>query len=209
MLGKVPPKSVLFGFGKGARKSCDCNHSTVASADDSLAVAFPQCSKRSRFLGSFVIRLQTLSLGGLVTVQYWVYFFLGVSVFSLIVALFFARQVIGSGVGTPEMQKIAAAIKEGAVAFLKRQYKTVAALLGLLLPTFAYAQTEHAGGGGEANLTLPDLSSVNFFGMNGHALLMIGIAVLRRRPVVRPDDLCAVEEPAGSSHDARNVRTDL
>jgi K(+)-stimulated pyrophosphate-energized sodium pump len=50
----------------------------------------------------------------------------------------------------------------------------VAALLGLLLPTFAGAQ-EHAGGG-EASLTLPDLSSVNFiFGLNGHALLMIGL----------------------------------
>ena len=51
----------------------------------------------------------------------------------------------------------------------------MAALLGLLLPTFAYAQPEHAGGGGEANLVLPDLSTVNFLGMNGHALLMIGL----------------------------------
>jgi K(+)-stimulated pyrophosphate-energized sodium pump len=110
-----------------------------------------------------------------VTVQYWVYFFLGMSVLSLVVAFFFARQVIGSDIGTPAMQKIAGAIKEGAEAFLKRRYKTVAALLGmgLLLPTFAYAQ-EHAGGG-EASLVLPDLSSVsfaNFFGMNGHALLI-------------------------------------
>jgi K(+)-stimulated pyrophosphate-energized sodium pump len=111
-----------------------------------------------------------------VTVQYWVYFFLAVSALSLFVAFFFARQVIGADTGTPEMQRIAAAIKGGAEAFLKRQYKTVAALLGLglLLPNFAYAQTEHAGGG-EANLVLPDLSSVNFLGINGHALLMIGL----------------------------------
>ncbi len=52
--------------------------------------------------------------------------------------------------------------------------KTVAALVGLLLPTLAYAQPEH-GGGGEANLVLPDLTSVNFLGMNGHSLLMIGL----------------------------------
>ncbi len=52
--------------------------------------------------------------------------------------------------------------------------KTVAALAGLLLPTLAYAQPEH-GGGGEANLVLPDLSTVNFLGMNGHSLLMIGL----------------------------------
>jgi len=83
-------------------------------------------------------------------------FFLGVSIFSLFIAFLFARQV------------------SGAAAFLKRQYKTVAALLGLLLPTFAYAQPDHAGGG-EANLVLPDLSTVSFFGMNGHALLTIGL----------------------------------
>ena len=63
---------------------------------------------------------------------------------------------------------------EGAMAFLKRKYKIIAALLGLLLPSVAYAQPEHAAGG-EANLILPDLSTVNFFGMNGHALLMIGL----------------------------------
>jgi K(+)-stimulated pyrophosphate-energized sodium pump len=60
--------------------------------------------------------------------------------------------------------------------FLSRQYKTAAALLCLLLPTIASAQG-HAGGG-EANLTLPDLKSVsfsNFFGLNGHALLSIGL----------------------------------
>ena len=74
----------------------------------------------------------------------------------------------------PAMQQIASAMKEGAESFLKRRHKTVAVLLGLLLPTAAYAQPEQ-GGGGEANLVLPDLSSVKFFGMNGHALLMIGL----------------------------------
>jgi K(+)-stimulated pyrophosphate-energized sodium pump len=60
------------------------------------------------------------------------------------------------------------------VAFLKRKPRTVAALMGLLLPTFAYGQTEQAGGG-EASLVLPDLSSVNFLGMDGRSLLMIGL----------------------------------
>jgi K(+)-stimulated pyrophosphate-energized sodium pump len=109
-----------------------------------------------------------------VTVQYWVYFFLAVSVLSLSVPFFFTRQVFGSYTGTPAMPKLAAAIKAGVGTFFKRQYKPVAALLCLLLPAFAYAQPEHAGGG-EASLTLPDLSTVSFFGMNGHALLMIGL----------------------------------
>jgi K(+)-stimulated pyrophosphate-energized sodium pump len=112
-----------------------------------------------------------------VTATEWVYFFLGASVLSLIVAVCFARQVTGPYTGTPDIQRIAAAIKKCAGAFLKRPYKT-AALLGLLLPTcaptFAFAQPEQ-GGGGEASLKLPDLASVNFLGMNGHALLMIGL----------------------------------
>jgi K(+)-stimulated pyrophosphate-energized sodium pump len=69
------------------------------------------------------------------------------------------------------------AMKQGIGIFLKRQYRIVAALVGLLLPAFATAHAESAGGG-EANLTLPDLSSVsfaNFFGLNGHDLLTWGL----------------------------------
>ncbi len=108
--------------------------------------------------------------------QDWVYFFPAVSVLSL-VAFFFARQVFGSGQGTPVLQTVAGTIRERAEAFLRRHYKIGAGMLGLLLPTFAYAQPEHAGGG-EANLVLPDLRSVSFehfFGLNGHALLTIGL----------------------------------
>jgi K(+)-stimulated pyrophosphate-energized sodium pump len=91
-------------------------------------------------------------------------FFLAVSALSLVVAFFFARFAAGT-------------IKAGAQAFLKRPYRTIAALLGLLLPTFANAQAT-GGGGGEANLVLPDLKAVhfvNFFGMNGHDLLTWGL----------------------------------
>jgi len=112
-----------------------------------------------------------------VTLEFWVYFFLGVSALSLAAVWLFARPIIGSGTGMADLKKVAGAIMEGTEAFLKRQYKTLAALLGLLLPTFASAQTEQAAGG-EASLKLPDLSSVsfaNFFGLNGHALLSIGL----------------------------------
>ncbi len=102
---------------------------------------------------------------------------MGVSALSLVVACIFARRAIGSNPGTPAMRKIAAAIEKGAEAFGNRKCKTVAALLGLLsLPAFAGAQ--EAAGGGEASLKLPDLRSVsfaNFFGLNGHALLSIGL----------------------------------
>src|SRR6185437_4655708 len=77
-----------------------------------------------------------------------------------------------SGAAATQMAGIA---RKGA-ALCKRPYKVLAAaLLPLLLPAVAHAQPEQTGGG-EANLTLPDLSSVNFFGMNGHNLLTIGLA---------------------------------
>jgi K(+)-stimulated pyrophosphate-energized sodium pump len=86
------------------------------------------------------------------------------------------HQVGGFVTATNSVCSILGAIWQSARTFLKRQYMTVAALGGLLLPTFAHAQ-EHAGGG-EANLVLPDLRSVtfaNFFGLNGHALLSVGL----------------------------------
>jgi K(+)-stimulated pyrophosphate-energized sodium pump len=89
-----------------------------------------------------------------VTAQYGVYFFLAASLLTLVAAFNFAH----------------------AKAILKRQYKSAAALLGLLLlPTLAHAQE---AAGGEASLKLPDLRSVsfsNFFGLNGHNLLSIGL----------------------------------
>ncbi|HJT68967.1 MAG TPA: sodium-translocating pyrophosphatase [Terriglobales bacterium] len=55
-----------------------------------------------------------------------------------------------------------------------RLLKSAATLLFVgLSASAAFAQPEQASG--EANLKLPDLSTVNFLGMNGHNLLLIGI----------------------------------
>ncbi|HEX4039537.1 MAG TPA: sodium-translocating pyrophosphatase [Acidobacteriaceae bacterium] len=55
------------------------------------------------------------------------------------------------------------------------RFAGVAATLMLAGTGAAFAQTGDAGGGGEANLQLPDLRQVHFFGgINGHSLLMYG-----------------------------------
>ena len=53
--------------------------------------------------------------------------------------------------------------------------KTLACAIGMAAVTAsAFAQSSPEAGG-EANLKLPDLSQVNFLGMDGHRLLLIGI----------------------------------
>src|SRR3984885_3238350 len=51
---------------------------------------------------------------------------LGTGVIGLVAALLFARGVLSSDGGTPEMQRISNAIREGAEAFMKRQYSPIA-----------------------------------------------------------------------------------
>ena len=65
---------------------------------------------------------------------------------------------------------------------LRRSALTVAAGAGAFLfnATAVFAQGERAArreGGGEANLVLPDLSSVSFLGLDGRTLLMLGLVV--------------------------------
>src|SRR5712692_7160596 len=53
---------------------------------------------------------------------------LAISVLSLAVAGILARQVLAADTGKPEMREISDAIRQGAEAFLRRQYRTIAVL---------------------------------------------------------------------------------
>ncbi len=55
----------------------------------------------------------------------WLYFALATGFLALIVALGLMRDVLAAGTGTPLMREIAAAIQEGAEAFLKRQFRVI------------------------------------------------------------------------------------
>ena len=55
----------------------------------------------------------------------WLWIALGVGVLALVAAFILARIVLAGDTGTPEMRNISDAIREGAEAFLSRQYRTI------------------------------------------------------------------------------------
>jgi K(+)-stimulated pyrophosphate-energized sodium pump len=120
-----------------------------------------------------------------VPVTAWVGFCLAVSALSLIVAWLFTTEVLGAEPGTPALQQIAIAHGKRAGTggemrtnfFSQRwgKFAGIFAILILLGQGAAFAQGSDAGGGGEANLQLPDLTQVHFLGgINGHNLLLFG-----------------------------------
>jgi K(+)-stimulated pyrophosphate-energized sodium pump len=63
---------------------------------------------------------------------------LAVGLLSLIAAVIFARNVLGNESGTPEMRLISDAIREGAEAFMKRQYSAIA-IIAVVIAVILYA----------------------------------------------------------------------
>lgn len=76
---------------------------------------------------------------------------LGLSVFGMIMAGFFARNVLSQDTGTPEMRKISDAIKAGAEAYMNRQNRTIAGLAVVLAIVIYLA---YIFGKGEAQLAV-------------------------------------------------------
>ncbi len=74
---------------------------------------------------------------------------IGISVFAILFAIFLASNVLKRDTGTPEMQKISNAIKEGAEAFLARQNRTIGllavALAALLFILYAFLRQPSEG----------------------------------------------------------------
>ncbi|WP_260704904.1 sodium-translocating pyrophosphatase [Edaphobacter flagellatus] len=62
----------------------------------------------------------------------WLWVALGVGVLALLAAFMLARTVIAADTGTADMQLISNAIREGAEAFLRRQYRTIGTIAVVL-----------------------------------------------------------------------------
>jgi K(+)-stimulated pyrophosphate-energized sodium pump len=77
------------------------------------------------------------SAGGASSDNVYLWIALGAGVLALVAALLFARGVLAADQGTPDMQKIASAIREGAEAFMGRQYKTIA-IMAVVLAAVLY-----------------------------------------------------------------------
>ena len=62
-----------------------------------------------------------------IATEAWVWFIAPIAaVLALLGAVFFARSVMAHSEGEPDMIEIAAAVRSGAMAYLKRQYMVVA-----------------------------------------------------------------------------------
>src|SRR4051794_5906213 len=70
---------------------------------------------------------QEFELGS--TEKLWLYFSLATALLAIGVGFYLRRSVLAEDKGTPKMQEIATAIQEGALAYLKRQFKTILVIL--------------------------------------------------------------------------------
>jgi K(+)-stimulated pyrophosphate-energized sodium pump len=83
---------------------------------------------------------QEFTLGS--TEMFWLYFSAGTALLAILVGFGLMKGVLASDQGTSKMQEIASAIQEGAMAYLKRQFKTIAIILVPLVVVVFLTSTE-------------------------------------------------------------------
>ncbi|HJR44845.1 MAG TPA: sodium-translocating pyrophosphatase [Actinomycetota bacterium] len=82
---------------------------------------------------------QEFELGG--TEMFWLFFSAATAILAIIVGFSLMRGVLAADQGTSKMQEIASAIQEGAMAYLRRQFKTIAVILIPLVAIVFFTST--------------------------------------------------------------------
>jgi K(+)-stimulated pyrophosphate-energized sodium pump len=82
---------------------------------------------------------QEFELGG--AEMFWLFFSVATAVLALAVGFALMRGVLAADQGTAKMQEIAGAIQEGAMAYLRRQFKTIALILIPLVAIVFFTST--------------------------------------------------------------------
>ncbi|MGC8874129.1 MAG: sodium/proton-translocating pyrophosphatase, partial [Chloroflexia bacterium] len=110
------------------------------------------------------------------------------AVLALLYAFWLARQILREDTGTPKMQDVAAAIRDGANAYLRRQFRSILLLivllvLGLYLTAFLAGQSQFISIGRAAAFLMGSLFSatVGYIGMNMAVQGNIRVASASRR----------------------------
>jgi K(+)-stimulated pyrophosphate-energized sodium pump len=83
----------------------------------------------------------------------WLIFSAAVAVLAILVGLILVRGVLAADQGTPKMQEIAKAIQEGAMAYLRRQFRTIAFILVPVAGLVFLSSTEVLKPGGATALS--------------------------------------------------------
>ena len=82
--------------------------------------------------------------------EYWALGTAGAAVIGLIMAFVYARMVTREPEGDEKMKSIAAAIREGAMAFIKREYRVLAIFVAIVFAIIAIFLWYQPAGGGES-----------------------------------------------------------
>jgi K(+)-stimulated pyrophosphate-energized sodium pump len=125
---------------------------------------------------------QDFTLGG--PEWFWLFFSAGTAVLAIVVGFGLRRGVLAADQGTPKMIEIATAIQEGALAYLKRQFKTIGFILIPLVVVVFFTATavdkptgEHALSFAQSGIfrTLAFLAGCIMSGLTGY--IGMGLAV--------------------------------
>src|SRR5437879_11821255 len=87
-----------------------------------------------------------------------------------------ARDVLRRDTGTDRMREIAAAIQQGARAFLRRQYRTIAIIAGILAVVFAGAIDAQRAASGPSDAVQTGLKTEGGFALRGCICAVSGVS---------------------------------